>query len=99
MRHCLYDDGRLGLPRQRRKVFLVDVVSELQLRALRRRGRRRRCIRRIIVVFGCRRCRRRRPLSVLVGSGLLFARNKSTVIILKMKMWSEWVLVALRYTN
>ena len=96
MRHRLYDNGRLGLPRQRRHVFLVDVVREFQLRALRRRRSRRRTV--------VRRCRCRVYYFCRV---LLFARNKSTVILkrhLKVKMCSAsncrcCFAIGLQYSN
>ena len=74
MRHRLYDDGRLGLPRQRRQVLLVEVVRELQLRALRRRGRRRRVRRIGLFVIGC-------SSLPSVRVVLFLSRNKSAVIL------------------
>ena len=75
MRHRLYDDGRLGLPGQRRQVLLVQVVRELELRALRRRGRHRR-VGRILVLAGCRGC-----TLPAARSFILLPRDKSTVIL------------------
>ena len=74
MRHRLYDDGRLGLPRQRRQVLLVEMVRELQLRALRRRGRRRRVRRIGLFVIGC-------SSLPSVRVVLFLSRNKSAVIL------------------